>query len=64
MHKKFFGIFVSKFSMYRGSGSKNRGVNSEEIKKKRKKAKTQGKNQSIPTDLMDPDQANAPGALD
>jgi len=47
-----------------GSSSKNKGANSKEIKKKMKESKNQKKTRPIPTDLMGPDQTNAPGALD
>ena len=40
------------------------GVHSKKQQKTERKQKRPKKTQPIPTDLMDPDQANAPGALD
>ncbi len=63
-HYEFSRNFARDFSMHRGSDSRNKGVNSKKkIKKLKENQKLTGK-RPRPTDLMDPDQANAPGALD
>ena len=48
----------------RGSNSKKEGAIINKNKKKTQESSGPIVSQSKPTDLMDPDQANAPGALD
>ena len=49
--------------MQMGLDSKIRGVHSMKIQENLQKLKAHG-SMAQPTDLMDPDQTNAPGALD
>ena len=47
-----------------GSNSKDNGVNSKKKSRKLKESSKLTGKRPKPTDLMDPDQANTPGALD
>jgi len=47
-----------------GPNSKHRGAHSKKIQETERKPKKHNETRPTPTDLMDPDQADTPGALD